>query len=157
MPKDPKRVKAGKRSKRKGRSGEQQVVNLAKSLGLEAKRTWETAANQDPRLRKTDVVIEDIRVQVKFKKGGFGALYRALEGVDVAMVRQNGKGWLVVMPVEDYLKEKLMAKEFMCWLCRKPVDEEYLCSGCGKYICEACDETQVMGHGHDPMAHKVAF
>lgn len=103
MPKDPKRVKAGKRSKRKGGTGERDVVNLAKSLGLEAKRTWETAANQDPRLRKTDVLIEDMRVQVKFKKGGFGALYRALDGVDVAFVRQNNEKWLAVMPAKDYL------------------------------------------------------
>ena len=88
----------------KGKRGEREVVNLARSLGAESERTWQTADSTDPQQRFCDVRIQGQPYQVKLKKAGFGFLYSTLEGVRGAFLRQDGKRWLVVVDAEAYLR-----------------------------------------------------
>lgn len=40
-----------------------------------------------------------------------------------------------------------------CYHCDCKVTEIDYCSGCDEYICDACDETEIMGN-HDPEDHQ---
>lgn len=50
--------------------GEREVVTLARSHGLEASRTWETAQHADPAVRCCDVLVAGRPCQVKRCAGG---------------------------------------------------------------------------------------
>lgn len=44
--------------------------------------------------------------------------------------------------------------EGKCFNCSKPATEEYYCSGCKSYVCDACTkDPTVMGFGHPPEDH----
>lgn len=90
-------------SKRKGRLAEQQVVQLARVAGLDAERTWHTAQSPDATERACDVRIAGRAAQVKVAADGFGSLYGALEGVELAFVRADRRPWLAVLPAERLL------------------------------------------------------
>lgn len=85
-------------SRRKGASGEREVVALARSHGLEASRTWETAQHADPAVRCCDVLVAGRPCQVKRCARGHKALYDALAGVEVLFLRDDGREWLAVLP-----------------------------------------------------------
>ncbi len=95
----------GAMQRRKGRAGEQEVVNLAKSHGLEARRTWQTATSPDAVERCCDLRISGKRVQCKRRKRAWSDLYAALCGVDLVACRSDNLPWLVVMRFEDWLHE----------------------------------------------------
>ena len=92
--------------RRKGRAGEQEVVNVAKSHGLEARRTWQCATSSDPVERCCDVVIGGKRVQCKRRKRAWSDLYEALSNVELVACRSDNAPWLVVMRFEDWLKSE---------------------------------------------------
>lgn len=93
----------GSLSRQKGKRGEREIVQLAREVGLEAERTWQTAQCPDPTTRACDVKIAGMAHQIKFQARGFAALYKGLEGVAGLFVRENGHEWLVVIPAETYL------------------------------------------------------
>jgi hypothetical protein len=99
----------GARSRNKGKRGEQEVVFLARSYGLDARRTWETASSSDPLARRCDVLLAGHPAQVKVAANGFRGLYAALEGVEMAFLRSDRRGWLVALRADDYLR--LLASE----------------------------------------------
>lgn len=98
----------GRKSRAKGKAGEREVVQLARKHFLAAERTWETAQAATPAERACDVLLNHTgghcagegctRVQVKRSAAGFQSLYRALEHVDLALVRADNKPWLAVLP-----------------------------------------------------------
>jgi hypothetical protein len=98
----------GIHSRRKGRAGEQEVVRLARTHGLDAERCWENAQHPDyPRVRQCDVVVDGKTAQVKVSADGFGALYDGLDGVELLLVRADRRPWLAVLPAShlfDLLK-----------------------------------------------------
>ena len=94
----------GLKSQAKGRRSEQEVVRLARSHGLDADRLWATAQSSDETTRKCDVMLHGLRTQVKLTASGFKKVYDALAGVDCAFVREDHKGWLVVLRAEDFLR-----------------------------------------------------
>ena len=91
----------GAHSKRKGKLAELEVVRLARSAGLAATRTWHTAQASDPTERRCDVSIASLPAQVKVAANGFKALYAALEGVEMALLRADRRPWLAVLPAES--------------------------------------------------------
>jgi hypothetical protein len=98
---------SGRHSRAKGTRGEREVVSLARSAGLAAERTWHLAQSPNERERCCDVRIAGRAYQVKRSRDGFGALYDALEHVAGLFVRADGRGWLVVVRAEDYLRKNL--------------------------------------------------
>ena len=116
----------GKTSRDKGKRGEREAVALAWKHKLCARRTWETASGAGDSRVDIEVTHSEaglggfqlahparLRGQVKMKASGFGALYLALDGVEVAFVRQasrrdKGLPWLAIVRAEEFLK--LMAR-----------------------------------------------
>ena len=92
------------RSKRKGKSGEREIVTLASAAGLIAERTWTTAMSADATLRRCDVTIEGHKFQVKRVAGGFKSLYNAIRDVEGVLIRQDGEEWLAVIPIEQLFR-----------------------------------------------------
>ena len=89
---------SGRRSRTKGKRGEREVVALARAAGLDAERTWQTAQSDDPATRCCDILVAGRPAQVRLRGSGFGALYDALENVDMAFVRADHRPWVAVLP-----------------------------------------------------------
>jgi hypothetical protein len=96
-------VAVGLKSRRKGKRGEREIVALAKQHGLHAERTWSTAQASDPCERACDVRIEGRAAQVRIRANGFGPVYDALEGVEMAFLRADRREWLAALRAEDFL------------------------------------------------------
>lgn len=94
----------GAHSRRKGAEGEREIVNLAKTFGLAAVRTWQCADSLFSGVRARDVQIGNAWYQVKRRQGGFGTLYRNLEHVAGLFLRDDNHEWIVVLRGEDFLK-----------------------------------------------------
>lgn len=46
-------------------------------------------------------------------------------------------------------------EEGPCHFCKKVVKaEESFCYGCKIFVCQDCDHTEIMGHGHNPAEHQ---
>lgn len=83
----------GRRNRQRGQEGEREIVGLVRAdFGIELKGR---RLGQE-RDGGHDVDIGPLRAQVKRRKRIAG-LYEWLEGADVACIRSDGKGWLVVM------------------------------------------------------------
>jgi len=91
----------GLKSRAKGKRGERELVRLARQHGLEAERTWQTAQAANPAERACDVRVAGQPAQVRIARRGFLPLYKALDGVAVAFVRQDRKPWLAVLPADQ--------------------------------------------------------
>jgi len=97
-PKDPKRVRAGKNSKRKGSSFERFIVNMFKDAGIQAKRGW-WQSGEFARFRgKSKPTISDVLLEDGFEhlwlELGTGATmddYKKLDQAenDIAGTKQN--------------------------------------------------------------------
>jgi hypothetical protein len=90
----------GRRNRQRGQEGEREIVQLVRDdFGLELKGR---RLGQE-RDGGHDVDIGTLKAQVKRRKRLAG-LYEWLEGADVACVRADGKGWLVVMDWKVFAK-----------------------------------------------------
>jgi hypothetical protein len=93
-------AKQGRNNRRRGQSGEREIVDLVRNdLGIDLKGR---RLGQE-RDGGHDVDIGSLKAQVKRRKRLAG-LYEWLEGADVACVRADGKGWLVAMPWETFVR-----------------------------------------------------
>lgn len=90
----------GKNNRRRGQDGEREVVALIRAdFGMEHKGRnlgQERDGGEDVRLGPWDV-------QVKRRKK-IAMLYECLEAADIVALRADGKGWLVAMPWELFVK-----------------------------------------------------
>jgi len=93
----------GLKSRAKGKRGEREVVALARAHGLRAERTWQTAQASDPAQRAKDVKIGEHFYQVQVEAGGFGRIYREMEGVQGFFFRRDRGEWLIALRATDYL------------------------------------------------------
>lgn len=98
----------GARSRQKGAAGERDAVALCRAAGLDAKRAWWLARAEKPEHRKYDLLVtlpsgETVAVQVKRRRAGYAALYEAVESVAFALVRQDNREWLAVLPADRLL------------------------------------------------------
>ena len=94
----------GAHSRSKGKRGEREIVTLARDVGLDAQRTWETSQAADAAVRCCDVRIAGQPHQVKRRRNGFGELYEGLANVAGLFVRTDGREWLAVVPAKEYLR-----------------------------------------------------
>jgi hypothetical protein len=91
------------KSRAKGKRGEREIVRLARQYGLETQRTWHTAQSGDPVARRCDVLVAGHQCQVKLARRGLEQIYRALDGVAFAFLRQDHRAWVAVLPAEELL------------------------------------------------------
>lgn len=89
----------GKRSKRKGYTGEREFADLTGG-----KRVPLSGAADG---FKNDVIVDGLKFEVKRRKDGFKTLYKWLEDEaepDGLAIRADYKGWLVVLPLDLFLR-----------------------------------------------------
>lgn len=93
------------KTRKKGYRGENEIVNLLKKQGIEAKRVPLSGANE---LLKGDVVLElkgeTLVGEVKRRRGGMCSAYEILADKDLYFFRADRKKWLVVIELETFLK-----------------------------------------------------
>ena len=106
------------KSKRKGKSGEREVVNLLKSGGILAERTWQTAQSPDSELRGRDIklVFDDgtTYLQLPAQVKRLSKLPRFFTdllpmGCAFGFTREDNGKWLVLLRFSTFVK--LMKKE----------------------------------------------
>ncbi len=87
------------------------MVALARSLGLQAQRTW---------WLPTDLEIEGSPYEAKRRRNGLGRLYRWLGGNAGLFLRQDGQPWLVVLPAQDFLRLLAELRNREAFACSPP-------------------------------------
>ena len=98
----------GKSQRDKGNREERAIVKIIQSFGLECKRVplsgsmtgFKGDIHAKFPLRSGDVIIES-----KVRANGFKQLYGWLEGNDMLIVRADREEHLIVMPLQDYLRD----------------------------------------------------
>lgn len=88
-------------AKEKGKRTERELVRIFKKAGLNAKRVPLSGSTD---FAKGDVVVEDLVIEVKRRKKGFKKLYDWLEGFDALAIREDKKGFLIVLPLEKFVE-----------------------------------------------------
>ena len=91
----------GKSQRNKGYRGEYNLVRKLREAGLEVERVPLSGATN---FKKGDIVVEDLTGEVKLRKNGFKMLYDWLEGNDFLAVKADRKEYLVVIPLELFIK-----------------------------------------------------
>lgn len=116
------RKKLGRKSKRKGASGEREVSKLLQDFGFEAKRgvQFGKGSHDNP-----DVKHNIPNTHIEVKRCESLSLYKAFkqaledskeEDKPIVFHRRNNERWLVIMDAEDYLRmeggEKKISPDF---------------------------------------------
>ena len=89
-------------SKRKGNSYERELVNEAKSRGLEAERAYASNGRALGHAEDVDCVIGGKRVQAKRRKA-LAAFLRPTETVDAVAFREDRGGTFVLVTLDEWL------------------------------------------------------
>lgn len=93
---------SGKKSRRKGKGGEYEIVHLLQEHGINAKRVPLSGATD---FQKGDVIINNtITAEVKRRRNGFKQLYSWLEDRNLVFMRADRKDWIVAMDIEFFLQ-----------------------------------------------------
>lgn len=97
-------------SRMKGKRGELELAKILRDFGFDARRGVQYKGGQD----SPDVVgIKGIHIECKrVEKGNVydwmeQSEHDAGDDVPVVMWRRNGKRWLVIQYLDDYLKERM--------------------------------------------------
>jgi hypothetical protein len=89
-------------NKKRGKKLESDVVKLAQSLGLEAKRAWGSNGKALGEHEEVDVMIGDLKFQCKRKKK-FPKWMKRSEFVNGHIIREDDENALVVIPLKIFL------------------------------------------------------
>lgn len=99
----------GAKSKRKGKTGELELVRVLRDQGFDARRGQQFSGSPD----SPDVVVADLPgLHFECKRSERFSLYDALEqargdageAVPVVAHRRSRREWVAVLPLEDFLK-----------------------------------------------------
>ena len=100
--------KRGKSAKRKGYSGEREVVQLLEKFGIEAERVPLSGSLKGKLSGDVDCTIkgESKKIEVKRRKDGFKELYKFIEqdDSDYIFMRADRKDWIVAMTFGEWLE-----------------------------------------------------
>ena len=91
---------SGKKSRDKGYRGERNLVKLLNEAGIEARRIPLSGATW----MKGDLVIVNMKAEVKVRKEGFKRIYDWLSGNDLLFLKADRKDYLVVMRLDLFEK-----------------------------------------------------
>jgi Holliday junction resolvase len=90
--------------RQKGKRGEYEIRDKIRGAGIEAERVPVSGVSSgfkgDIWFKINDVVYKG---EVKRRKSGFTTLYKWLEGKDALFLRDDYRGWLVVLPLDVFL------------------------------------------------------
>lgn len=98
----------------KGKRGERELAQFLRDLGVPARRGQQHAGGED----SPDVVSDLPGVHIECKRTEALSIYEAMaqarrdaSALDTPTVwhKRNGKGWLVVLPAEDFVRLVLRA------------------------------------------------
>jgi len=92
----------GVRNRRRGFQFERDVVNEAKSLGLEAERMWGSNGKAKGLPTEVDLIINGMHFQCKRKKR-FAKDLQPTESVHGQIIKQDRQEPLIVLRLSDYL------------------------------------------------------
>ena len=96
----------GKSQRDKGARAEREIVNLLKENNVSAERVPLSGAMHYQGHGHDVTVDEKLKAEVKIRANDFARLYSWLEDNDMLFVRRDRDGWLVVMPLDVWLKER---------------------------------------------------
>jgi len=97
-------MKGGRSPKQKGNRVERMIVNMAKDKGLEAKRAYASDGRSLGYHEEVDVLINNIRIQVKARKS-IAAFMKPNENVDAVVLKEDRMEPIVVLPLKQYLED----------------------------------------------------
>jgi len=90
-------------NKVKGNNFEREIVNLAKSIGLDAKRAYASDGRSLGESEKVDLMIGKTRVQAKRRKK-LAEYMKIPEGADIVVMREDRGELLAVVQFEKILQ-----------------------------------------------------
>jgi len=90
-------------SKIKGNTFEREIVDLAKSKGLDAQRAWGSNGRALGFTEEVDCVIEGIKVQAK-RRAKIADYIKPCVHVDAQVVRADRQEALAIIRLSDYLE-----------------------------------------------------
>lgn len=93
----------GKRSIRKGKNYEREVVNEAKQHGLNAERAYASNGQALGEVKECDVKIEQWRCDLKRRKNIANYL-DITDGVDCKIIREDRGESIVLLPLQQFLE-----------------------------------------------------
>ena len=96
-------MKGGRAPKQKGNRVERMVVNMAKDKGLKAKRAYASDGRSLGFHEEVDVVINNIKIQVKARKS-IATFMKPNENVDAVILKEDRMEPLVVLTLHQYLE-----------------------------------------------------
>ena len=92
---------AGKRAKRKGYRGENELVHILRQYGIPVERVPLSGASE---FQKGDLVLFNVlTAEVKRRKDGFKELYKWLKDRNLVFLRADRKDWIVAMDIEFFI------------------------------------------------------
>ena len=110
---------SGKRSRDKGARSERALVNILRDAGLDAVRVPLSGACEgfkgdviirglievhDVSQREADFYNYPKRIESKVRANGWKLIYRYLEGNDALAIKSDGNPWLIVVPLDEWVK-----------------------------------------------------
>ena len=111
---------SGKKSRSKGARSERALVNLLREHGLDAVRVPLSGAckgfRADVEIRgklrisadgdsvTTHELDPPLKIESKVRANGFKQIYNWLDGNDALAIKADGKEWLVVVPLKEWVK-----------------------------------------------------
>lgn len=99
--------KRGRAAKRKGYTGENEIVKLLQKYDIPAERVPLSGALKGNLAGDINTIIhgKKKKIESKRRKDGFKELYKFLEqdDCDYIFMRADRKGWIVAMPFEEFL------------------------------------------------------
>ena len=93
----------GRASKRKGNTGEREVVNLARQHQIHAERAYASNGRALGQAETVDAIIDQYRTQIKRRKT-IATYIKPPEGTDMTILREDHGQWLAVIPYTTLLK-----------------------------------------------------
>jgi len=97
-------------NKVKGNNFEREIVNLAKSIGLDAKRAYASDGRSLGEVKEVDVIIDGVRVQAK-RRRQLPEYLKIDEGVDLVVFRED-RGETYALVRWDKILELLNEKKW---------------------------------------------
>ncbi|MDD3089374.1 MAG: hypothetical protein WC261_10625 [Synergistaceae bacterium] len=91
----------GKSQRDKGYRGENNLVNMLKESGIDAKRVPLSGATD---FQKGDIVANGMTGEVKIRGSGFKQIYDWLAAHDFLAIKADRQQYLVVLPIEKFIE-----------------------------------------------------
>ena len=93
----------GRASKRKGNTGEREVVNLARQHQIHAERAYASNGRSLGHTEPVDALIGTYRTQIK-RRAKIATYITPPQGTDMTLIRQDHGQWLAVIPYTTLLQ-----------------------------------------------------